>query len=753
MTYFNLTRIAAAIAGLAVAAATQAQTQTPAQNQGGAMPPAAAASGGQGDMAAPGALTPPPGDPRNAPPDGPPNLPPGATEGPVPVLVPELFMMTLPRTEVTGVMPNPAGMPDLKYANTRVVPETAFGFLGPVEVLRGFDSLLGSPPLPNGFNYRGAELNVMGGSFGRAQVFTQGGRQSGDLSFFGAFGGLKDDGWQQHSPARSMQFHGDAGYRSGGNEFHLIGHYLSNNIKGGMVTPVELLATDRTAQSAHPVENDLQNIKLDFTGKIALDDGWIANTDFSVGKFNGKQEFTLESESQIGACMGMPSLLCSKVFGAPYLGVNGQQFVNVLQGSTDRYYGYNDHLKTDTKSVAASGRLAKRGMLLGRPNHFAAGVTYNGGKSTGGYRHRVAVLNADGGLESILGEANFAPFVVPQEVSANVDYTNLYVTDVLDISPKFKVAASGRYTHSRIEQKDLMGTSPQLNETRTFTHFAPSAGATYALTPGLLAYGGYQETARVVTPFGVSCEDGDSVCNAETPWFAADSILDQSIVKNHQIGVRGQSPNFSVAGNSIQVGWNAGLYRKDTSHYYYLAPSSSRPQANDVGDIRVEGAKLGMEIVAGKLTTSVNYTYADARFRSPVVLGNGVNQESVNFQLHVSPGKVIPGQARHALNLAVKYDVTNAWSIGTSFRAVSSSYYFADEVNAMGKVPGYVVTSFNTNYRVNKNLELFGIIQNAFDKEYATFGSLVPTSHNTSDSHGWMIGQPLSVYAGLRYKF
>lgn len=754
MHSYRHTRIVAAIAGLALAAAAQAQAQAQAQDNGATAPPAAAADseipGNRAMQSSPARLL---TDPRNQLRDDPAGLPPGVPEGPIPILVPELIMMALPRTEVSGLMQG-AGLPDPKYANTRFLSESAFGHLSPVDVLRGFDELLGSPPLPNGFLFHGTEMNAMGGSFGRGQALVQVGQQAGDLSIFGAFGGLTDDGWQQQSSTRLQQYHGDFGYRSGDSELHLTAHYLSNDAKGGgvTVTPVDLLETDWTAQSTYPNTNDVRNLLLDFTGKFALDGGWTAHSDMSFGRLIGKQESTQETNPSLGGCPDDSTLLCTSS-GEPYLDINGQQFSNVLEGAADRYYAYNDHVKTSTKSWGVTVGLAKRGLLWGRPNNFAAGVTYNGGKSIGSAHHYVGILNSDGGMVSIVGESNTAPGGVPQEVSAKVDYTNVYAANVLDVSPKLKVGVGGRFTYSVINQKDLMGTSTDLNETRVFNHLAPSVGVTYAFAPGLIAYGGYREAARVVTPFGVSCESSESVCNAETPWFAGDSILEQSIVRNYQLGLRGQLRSFNFVANPVQVAWNAGLYRTNTSHYYYLATKTSRPEATDVGNIRVQGAKLGMEIMVGKLTTSINYTYTDARFRSSFSLGTGINTAAVDYKIYVTPGKVIPAQPAHSLKVVAKYDVTGGWSIGTSLRSVSKSYYIGDEVNAMGTVPGYFAVSFNTNYRVNSNLELFGIIENALNKKYASFGLLQSTSHKTSNSRSWMVGQPFSVYGGLRYKF
>ena len=49
--------------------------------------------------------------------------------------------------------------------------------------------------MKNGFNYQGAEINTMGGSFGRIQSSAQYGKQIDNFSVYGALEGVRDNGF------------------------------------------------------------------------------------------------------------------------------------------------------------------------------------------------------------------------------------------------------------------------------------------------------------------------------------------------------------------------------------------------------------------------------------------------------------------------------------------------------------------------------------------------------------------------------
>src|SRR6202021_2713941 len=54
--------------------------------------------------------------------------------------------------------------------------------------------------MKDGFNYHVAEIDIMGGSYGRVQGSAQWGQQYGDYSVYGALEGVHDDGFPNFSP-------------------------------------------------------------------------------------------------------------------------------------------------------------------------------------------------------------------------------------------------------------------------------------------------------------------------------------------------------------------------------------------------------------------------------------------------------------------------------------------------------------------------------------------------------------------------
>ena len=75
--------------------------------------------------------------------------------------------------------------------------------------------------MKNGFNYQGAEINTMGGSFGRIQSSAQYGKQIDNWSVYGALEGVRDNGYRNFSESAIRRFYGDVGYRTDSSEFHL----------------------------------------------------------------------------------------------------------------------------------------------------------------------------------------------------------------------------------------------------------------------------------------------------------------------------------------------------------------------------------------------------------------------------------------------------------------------------------------------------------------------------------------------------
>src|SRR5207249_2481087 len=95
---------------------------------------------------------------------------------------------------------------------------------------------------------------------------------------------------------------------------------------------------------------------------------------------------------------------------------------------------------------------------------------------------------------------------------------------------------------------DRLGTSPDLNSNRTYTHLNPVVGLTYKLAPGLTAYGGYSQSNRAPTPLESSCANPVKPCLLENA-LVSDPPLKQVVAQTYEAGLR---QNLPVDGGRLE---------------------------------------------------------------------------------------------------------------------------------------------------------------------------------------------------------
>ena len=54
---------------------------------------------------------------------------------------------------------------------------------------------------------------------------------------------------------------------------------------------------------------------------------------------------------------------------------------------------------------------------------------------------------------------------------------------------------------------------------------------------------------------------------------------------------------------------------------------------------------------------------------------------------------------------------------------VGRRYFVGDNANQNPKLPGYWLVNLHASYQVTKNVQVFGLINNLFNKRYALFGT------------------------------
>src|ERR1044072_6370492 len=94
--------------------------------------------------------------------------------------------------------------------------------------------------MKDGFSYQGAEINTMGGSYGRIQRSAQYGKQIDNFAVYAALEGVHDNGFRNFSASDIRRFYGDVGYKTDASEFHLNMGVADNKFGATAAVPVEL---------------------------------------------------------------------------------------------------------------------------------------------------------------------------------------------------------------------------------------------------------------------------------------------------------------------------------------------------------------------------------------------------------------------------------------------------------------------------------------------------------------------------------
>jgi len=108
----------------------------------------------------------------------------------------------------------------------------------------------------------------------------------------------------------------------------------------------------------------------------------------------------------------------------------------------------------------------------------------------------------------------------------------------------------------------------------------------------------------------------------------------------------------------------------------------------------------------------------------------------------------------HRLKLGADYMVTQAWTIGADMVFASDQFFVGDEGNDNTKLSSYPVFNLHMSYNITKHVQVYGIINNVFDNEYATYGTYFEADDvGLTDPRTITPAQPLYAYAGLKVKF
>src|SRR5258708_17895355 len=144
--------------------------------------------------------------------------------------------------------------------------------------------------MKDGFNYHGAEIDVMGGSFGRIQSSAQWGKQIDNFAVYGALEGLHDGGFRNFSASNVRRFYGDVGYKNDTSEFHVNMGAADNDFGAAATAPIELLQQYWGATYTTPQTSTNRVGYVNRTGKVEATPTWTIEGGAHVRVFNQKTQ-------------------------------------------------------------------------------------------------------------------------------------------------------------------------------------------------------------------------------------------------------------------------------------------------------------------------------------------------------------------------------------------------------------------------------------------------------------------------------
>jgi iron complex outermembrane recepter protein len=640
--------------------------------------------------------------------------------------------------------------------------------------------------MKNGFTYQGFQSELQGGSFGRFTGSAEYGVQLGDYSAYVAAQGLHDGGWRFRSPTDLGRGFADFGWRSDRAELHLIGAVAASAFGVAAATPLDLLSLDNRAVYTTPQTTQNRMGLLGLSGKYALTETFSLQSNLYIRGF--RQHHIDGNPGDTERCSNGSSTqflnhLCLQddAFPRPnpITAAFHDQFAILDQNNSPipcpaeagnpcgtAPYGTLDRTATRATTMGASLQATSTEPLFGHGNHFVIGGGIDRGRVNFTAASTLGLLNPDltitinpaisgnGAIIHTLGGFGF----VPVNIDTRNTYYGFYALDVFDITERLAATAGARLNIATLAIGDRLGTSPDLNSSQTYIRLNPVTGLTYKLTQSLTAYGGYSESNRAPRPVELACANPVKPCLIESS-LVSDPPLRQVVARTYELGLRDR---LSFTDGKLE--WQAGLFRTDTTDDIINVASiiQGRGFFQNVPGTRRQGIEAGLRYQSSRWAAYAGYNFLDATYRFTGDLPSRNNPlADQNGNVHVTPGKHIPGLPQHQAKFGVDFMPTPQWKLGADLLLVGSRYFVGDDANQNSKLPGYWLVNLHASYQITKELQVFGLINNLFDRRYALFGTYFDPSAVAAaglpvtlrDRRTEVLGQPLAIYGGIRITF
>ncbi|MFN0039210.1 MAG: TonB-dependent receptor [Burkholderiales bacterium] len=657
--------------------------------------------------------------------------------------------------------------------NWDLIPEGAISSMNVIpgsSPVYGLNTLGGALAIrtKSGRQFPGLGVEAYGGSFGRKAAEVEYGGKSGDVDYYANVHWLKEDGWRDFSPSTVRQFFGKVGHETGSTDFDLSVTHADNDLIGNELVPLEFFNQRRESVFTRPDQTLNKMTMVNLTGSHYVNDGMqiagnIYHRRSDRDGLNGDTNDEFEDSPNDAQCD-------TADFTDP--GDIANCLASQASGGTNADTAAQNKTRTTQTGSGASLQFS----MIETVNQLTVGASVDTSESN------FQSTEAEGIFDATRQVVDVEPADITAQLQGKTRTISLYVTDTYAVTPATHVTLAGRYNRTRVQAVDeLTLTPPNLDGDFTYSKLNPAIGATHKLSDTVTLFGSWSQGNRAPSPIELGCADPNNPCplpNAR----ASDPFLQQVVARTWEAGIRGR------AGESVD--WTLSAFQTtNQDDIIFISSTAATGYFTNFGKTQRQGLEAGLSARFGATSISAGYGFTRATYQASACLlaennsTRGTSPEcATDDQILVSPGDQIPGIPEHSLKLQVNFDVTTSWNIGLSGMYFSKQYVRGNENNAHqagtftdrfgdtrtflhgGEVEAYTVVNLRTAYRIGKNFEIFGRVNNLFDKKYFTAGALAENPFDAAgtfqtDSGLWTRetflapGAPRGLWVGLRYDF
>ena len=608
--------------------------------------------------------------------------------------------------------------------------------------------------MKTGFDSPGARVDVSGGSFGRAAVGLEYGKQVDNVAAYLAVEGLSDDGWRNASPSRLRRLYGDIGARGERATLNLSIGAGSTALGGNGPAPVQLLSGDRRNVFTYPDRTYNRMVTLQARGTYELAEAWSLEANAYVRSFRQRTLNADIAEAEHCADDDLAGLLCTDAGQALRTTRGGTVGADLLG---DAAPGAVNRTGTNSTGAGGAAQLVSTEPWFGRPARVVFGASYDHASTDFSGSTEFGSVTADrtvAGSGLILDTPGSG--IQPVQLKTTTATWGIFGTGTWEITSRLAATLGGRFNTAQVQLRDQIGTL--LDGDHRYSRFNPQAGVTYRVLDRVTAYAGYAEANRAPTPAELACADPQQPCTLGA-FFLSDPSLKQVVSRTVETGLRGTLPPRWLGG---RTSWNLGVFRTDLSDDILLVQSEiqGRGYFRNSGDTRRQGIEAGVNWRDERLALALDYALIDATFRTAQRLPSPNNPfADADGAIPVQSGDRIPGIPRQRLRFDAEWRATEAWRIGGSVIANGSQYLRGDEANLLKPVASYATVNLRTSVRIAPGIEAYGLVRNLFDQKSSSFATL----YNLQTASALNLGLndprtitpnlPRTFYAGMRFMF